>query len=65
MSLIKWMDSKVKKFKGIDISLIKITTAAIVLLIAKYWPVLISFDAWVYIVVAVLAAIRPLKIMFS
>ena len=63
--IIKWGEAGVKKLEWYDISLIKLSTAAFVLLIAKFWPVLVSFNTWIYIVVALLAAYSPMKKFFS
>ena len=54
-----------RKMESWDISLVKLATAAIVLLIAKYWPVLISFEWYWYVIVAVLASIHPMMKMFG
>ena len=54
-----------KKFDTPDISLIKITTAAIVLLIASLWPPLVSLDWYWYVIVAVVAGIRPMMHMIK
>jgi len=53
-----------KSFDTFDIGLIKWATAAVVLLIAKYWTALISFDWYWYVIAFVVFSIRPLMHMF-
>ena len=53
-----------KSFDTFDIGLIKWATAAVVLLIAKYWTALISFDWYWYVIAFVIFSIRPLMHMF-
>ncbi len=60
MTLFKWLDSKIKKLSWYDISLIKLSAIALVLLLAKYWPVLLSFEWYWYMLVFIAAAIPPL-----
>lgn len=64
MVLINWVNNGIKNLKFYDISLIKLTTAAFVLAIAKIWPPLLSLDLWVYILIGVLAVIIPMKKFF-
>lgn len=61
----KKLTKMTRKLEFYDISLIKIATAAAILLIAKYYPVLTSFQWYWYVIIVVLATIHPLKKMFS
>ncbi len=58
---IKWVNAKAKKLDGIDIGLVKLSVFAATLFLAKYYPVLLSFDWYVYALVFVLAVYRPCK----
>ena len=60
MCFEKWANSKVKKMDWKDISLIKLSTAAFVLMAAKLWEPLLSLDWYWYAVLCVLAAIKPM-----
>jgi hypothetical protein len=55
----------VKNFDMFDISLIKLSVAAAILLIAKYWTALTSFAWYWYVIVFILVIIRPLTHMFK
>ncbi|MFH1439657.1 MAG: hypothetical protein ABIG89_03760 [Candidatus Woesearchaeota archaeon] len=60
----KWLTGKIKKFDFWDIPLIKIATGAFVLMIAKLWAPLLSLDWYWYLVIAVIASIKPVSVMF-
>ena len=53
------LNEQVSKLNVVDIGLIKISTAAVVLLIAKLWEPLLSLEWYWYAVIFVLAAIKP------
>ena len=55
----------VKRLDVFDIGLIKLSVAAAVLLIAKYWIALTSLAWYWYVIVFVLVVIRPLMHMFK
>lgn len=55
----KWAEKKLKKMDLYDIKLIKITVFAFALMIAKLWPKIIALDWYWYLVIVVIAAIRP------
>lgn len=65
MKFTKWANKKVKKMDWLDVKLIKLSTAAFVLLVAKLWPPLLSLDWKSYVIIAVVTAIRPLKRVFG
>ena len=60
MNFFKWLDSKVKKLNWYDISLIKLSSIAFVLLLAKQRPVLVSFEWYWYMLLFIAAAIPPM-----
>lgn len=60
----KWMEKSIRKMQWYDVSLVKLVTAAIVLLLAKYFPVLLSAEWHWYVIIAVLGSILPMKHMF-
>ena len=65
MGYFKWANSNVKKFDWLDIKMIKWSAAAFVLLIAKFWPPLLSLDWYWYALIGLLAAVRPVYKVFS
>ena len=54
-----------KKFGVLDISFIKIATAAFILMIAKLWSGILALDWYWYLAIAILASIRPMIKMFK
>jgi len=58
-------EKMVKKLKGNDLPLIKLSVFSITLLLAKFWPVLLSLNWYWYLIVGVLAAIKPMKHVWS
>ncbi len=65
MSLFSWIDSKIKNMRWYDMSLVKLSTAAFILMIAKLWQPLLSLAWYWYLIIAVAAAIVPLKKVFK
>jgi len=63
MSLFAWADARISRLKWYDIGLIKVGVAAFVLMLATFWPALLQVDWYVYLIVAVLASIRPAYLM--
>ena len=59
MSLGTWANEKVRKMDWTDISLIKISTAGFVLFVAKLWEPILSLEWYWYLVISLLAAIKP------
>ncbi len=53
------------KLKWYHMGLIKLSTAAFVLMIAKAWPPLLSADLYVYAAIFVLAALIPIFKVFK
>lgn len=64
MGFFSWLDSNVKKMHWYDISLVKISVAGFILMIASLWPPLASLEWYWYLVIGVLAAIIPAGKMF-
>ncbi len=65
MSLMGWMDSKIKTMSWYDIGLVKLSVAGIILMIAKLWSPLLALDWYWYGLIFVVAAIGPLIKMFG
>ena len=65
MSFKSLVDSKIKKCDLIDIKLIQLSSAAFILIIAKFWKPLLSLDWYWYGVIFVLAMIKPIYKMQS
>jgi len=65
MGFNEWANSRVSDFKWFDISMIKLSTAAFILMVAKFWDGLLGLEWYWYGLIFVLAAIKPLKSMFS
>jgi len=51
--------------KWFDISFVKISVAAFILMIAALWPPILGLDWYWYLLIGVLAMIRPLYAMFK
>jgi hypothetical protein len=64
MSYSDWANIRVKRFTMTDIKLIKLSTAAFVLMIAKLWKPILSLDWYWYLVIALVATIKPLVVIF-
>lgn len=64
MSIFSWVESKMKFFHWYDISLIKLSTAAFTLMVAKLWPPLLALDWYWYLVISLVVAIPPMQKMF-
>ena len=62
--LLSWVESTIKYFRWYDISLIKLSTAAFVLMVAKLWPPLLGLAWYWYALIAIVAAVPPLKKMW-
>ena len=64
MNFWTWMVEGVKRLDVLDISLIKLSVMAATLLLAKWWPPLLSLDWYWYAGIFVIAAVRPWMAMF-
>ena len=65
MGLFEWMNSKIVNMKWYDMGFVKLSTAAFILMIAKLWEPLLALDLYWYLVIAVLAGIKPCIGMFK
>lgn len=63
--MFEWFNEKIKTLMWYDISLIKLSTAAFVLMIAKLWAPLLSLDWYWYLIIALLAGIKPIMTVFG
>lgn len=61
----KKMTKNLKNLKPCDIGLIKLATAAFVLMIVALWPPLASLAWYWYLIIAIIAAIKPMMLMFK
>ncbi len=59
------LTSLVKKFEWFDISLVKLSTAAFILMIAKLWTGILALEWYWYLALAIIFAIRPWVQMFK
>jgi len=69
MGLIEWAESLIGKMKWYDISLIKLATFFATLFLIVVWPafhdLVMQFDWYWYLILALVFAISALKKMFS
>ncbi len=65
MSLFAWADARISRFRWYDIGLIKLGVAAFILMLATFWPALLQVEWYVYLIIAVLASIRPVYVMLK
>ncbi|MFH1257644.1 MAG: hypothetical protein V1658_01800 [Candidatus Micrarchaeota archaeon] len=65
MGFFGWVDKNVGKLRWYDMSMVKISVAAFILMLAKLWPDLLSLEWYWYGVIFVLAAISPMLKMFG
>jgi len=64
MSCCKWLSKKIKKMEWYDMSMVKLSTAAFILMVAKLWSGILALEWYWYGIIFVLAAISPmLKIL--
>ncbi len=61
----KWLDKNVKKLKGSDVPLFKVSVAAFALMVAKLWAPLLGLEWYWYAVIGVVASIIPMKRLFG
>ena len=59
MSLIKFWNKKIKTLDWKDVGLIKLSTAAFILMIAKLWEPILSLNWYWYAILFAIAAIKP------
>jgi hypothetical protein len=65
MGYFDWVDSRIKKYHWTDIGLIKLSVAGFVLMIAKVWDPLLSLNWYLYGLVSILAAVKPVFVLFK
>ena len=58
--LDKWAKKKIRKLDACDMSLVKLSTAAFALMIAKLWTPILSLDWYWYLIIAIVLAIKPI-----
>ncbi len=65
MSLFTWINSRIQRYHWYHISLIKLSVAGFVLLIAKFWPPLLGLEWYWYAGLAIVAGVPPIAVMFG
>jgi len=65
MCIVKWSNKWASKMRWRDIQAIKISTAAFILMVAKLWPPILQLEWYWYLVIALVAAILPLRKMMK
>ena len=65
MGYFEWANKKIKKMEWYDISLTKLSTAAVILMIAKLWEPILALEWYWYGIIFVLAAIVPCIKLFK
>lgn len=60
MNLVKWFNLRIKRLNLWDIQLIKISSAAFILMIAKLWEPILSLNWYWYGIIMILFALKPL-----
>jgi hypothetical protein len=65
MSLTKWMNSKIQQMNWYDISLVKLATAAFILMVSKLWQNILAAEWWFYLLIGLMASIKPLARIFK
>ncbi|MEA2096601.1 MAG: hypothetical protein U9P73_07925 [Candidatus Cloacimonadota bacterium] len=65
MIFINFFNNRVKEhFTIMDVKLAQLAAMFVLIILIKLIPEIISLNYWIYIVGAILAAIRPLYVMF-
>ena len=59
MNFKEKMNKKIKKLEMCDIGLIKLSTAAFILMIAKLWAPILNLGWYWYLIICVIALIKP------
>lgn len=63
--MIKWEEKKLKKMDIYDIKLVKISVLGFTLMLAKLFPELLVLDWYWYLIIGVIAMLRPMKKLFK
>lgn len=61
MSLFQTINDSIQRYRWYDISLIKLSTAAFVLMVAKLWPPLLALDWHWYLAISIVVALPVLR----
>lgn len=59
MGLKRWLDSKASNLTWTDVKLGRFGAAAFILMIAKLWPPILTLHWYWYLIIALLASIKP------
>ena len=63
--MYSWANKQLKKYDLVDIKLIQIAAFVFALLVAKFWSQILSLDWYWYVLVIVIALIRPMMKLFK
>ena len=63
--MFELLNKKIKRCVWYDISFVKLSTAAFILMIAKLWAPLLSLDWYWYLIIGIIAAIKPMMVIFG
>ncbi|MCK4694537.1 MAG: hypothetical protein KAT74_02180 [Candidatus Cloacimonetes bacterium] len=64
MGLISYFNKRVKLFNIWDIKLCQLTAMLVIIILIILIPQIISLNIWWYVILLILAAIRPMYVMF-
>jgi hypothetical protein len=65
MNFFSWVNLKIKKMTCVDIGLTKLAVAGFILVIAKLIPGILCIDWYWFAIIAILAAIKPVSVLFK
>lgn len=65
MDFINWLNKKNSNMDVFDTGLTKWTVFFFTILLVKFWPVLTTLDWYVYLIAAIILAIRPVYHFFG
>ena len=65
MTLSNKLNKMIRKYDWADIALVKLSVLVSTLLIVKYIPSLTSLDWYVYILILIVVAVRPISKIFD
>ncbi|OGF68014.1 MAG: hypothetical protein A2Y62_20455 [Candidatus Fischerbacteria bacterium RBG_13_37_8] len=64
MSIMQYMNDRVKRFSIWDIKLAQFAAMCVMLIIVKLVPEIMTISVWWFVVLAVISAIKPLYVMY-
>jgi hypothetical protein len=64
MGFFAWVNSRIKRMRWYNISVLKICVLAFALWVAKLWPVVLGLNAWVYAIVWIVSMLYLFWVLF-